>query len=308
MKTSKKICLLGGSGFVGRSLVRQLANEGHHITVLSRRPERARGLLINPQVQIHKADIHQLAILQKQFQGMDVVINLVGILNEFRHQSFREVHVRLPGLVMRACIQAKVSRLLHMSALGADSGTGKSRYLRTKGEAEHWLHVNARDRVQITRFRPSVIFGRDDQFFNRFAKLIKLMPGVFPLACADAVLSPVFVENVARAFVCALDQPQTYGKRYDLCGPNEYTLRALVQYTCQQIGSRCQIMPLPDRLALLQAVFLSWVPGKPFSLDNYYSLQTVSRCTQNGLAQLGIEATALETIVPFYLKKQAKLL
>lgn len=308
MSSIRQICVLGGTGFVGHALVRQLAATGCQITVLSRRPERSRDLLINPGVRLVKANVRDAAVLEKHFQGMDAVINLVGILNEFSYQSFRDMHVKLPGDVMRACWKAEVPHLLHMSALGADAGTGMSEYLRTKGEAEQLLHVDAGDGLFVTRFRPSVIFGKNDQFFNRFAGLLRYSPLIFPLACSDAKLAPVFVEDVAAAFVRTLEDPSTYDQRYDLCGPREYTLRELVEYTGTLTGYRRKVIPLPDRVSMFQAAVLEMVPAKPFSMDNFYSLKTGSRCENDGFGLLGIEATPLEAIVPGYLQgcKQQK--
>ncbi len=301
MSRIESICVLGGTGFVGHAVVQQLVTTGRKVIVLSRRPERARDLLPNPGVRLIKADIHQQKVLERYFQGMDAVINLVGILNEFRHQSFRDAHVKLPGSVMRACWKADVPRLLHMSALGADAGTGKSEYLRTKGEAEQLLYIDSGDDLHVTRFRPSVIFGQNDQFFNRFARLLRYTPWLFPLACGNASLAPVYVEDVARAFVTSLEDSGTYNQRYDLCGPSEYSLRELVEYTAQLLGLRRRVIPLPERVAMLQAFFLEMVPGKPFSLDNFYSLKTASRCENDGLQCLGIQATPLEAVVPQYM-------
>jgi NADH dehydrogenase len=261
-------------------------------------------LLTTPGVRLIKADVHQPAELEKHFVGMDAVINLVGILNEFRYQKFRDVHVKLPSNVMRACWKAGVPRLLHMSALNADAGTGMSEYLRTKGEAEQLLHVDAGDDLGVTRFRPSVIFGPHDQFFNLFARLLKYAPGVFPLAAGKSRMSPVYVGDVARAFVRVLEDPTTYDQRYDLCGPREYSLEELVRYTASLVGLRRKVISLGNRLSMLQAFFLEMAPGKPFSLDNFHSLQTVGSCKNDGLGRLGIEKTPLESVVPGYLSNR----
>ena len=301
MSRIQRVCVLGGGGFVGRTLVPQLAASGREVVILTRRPERRRYLLTSPGVRLIKANVHQPEVLEAQFSGMDAVINLVGILNEFRYQKFRDVHVKLPSNVMRACWKAGVPRLLHMSALNADAGTGMSEYLRTKGEAEQLLHVDAGDRLEVTRFRPSVIFGPHDQFFNRFARLLRFAPGVFPLAAGKARLAPVYVGDVASAFMRTLEDPASYDQRYDLCGPNEYTLEELVRYTAKLAGLRRKVISLGNRLSMLQAFFLEMVPGKPFSLDNYHSLQTVGTCKNDGLGRLGIEKTPLESVVPTYI-------
>lgn len=301
MSRIKQICILGGTGFVGRVLVQCLVTCGYRVTVLSRHPERNRDMLINSGLRIVRADVYNEQVLEKYFRQADAVINLIGILNEFRYQSFRAVHVELPGKVIRVCWRAKIPRLLHMSALNADSGTGTSQYLRTKGEAEDLLHVDAGSDLQVTRFRPSVIFGPGDQFFNRFAILLRRMPWFFPLACSEARFSPVYVHDVAQAFINALEDPETYDGRYDLCGPQEYSLMELVAYTAKVAGLRRRILPLGKLLSRIQAAFMEMVPGKPFTLDNYHSMQVDSICKNNGLQRLGIQPAPLEVIVPGYI-------
>ena len=301
MSRINRVCVLGGGGFVGRTLVPQLISSGREVTVLTRRPERRRHLLTSPGVRLVKADVHQSAELEKYFAGMDAVINLVGILNEFRYQKFRDVHVKLPGNIMRACWKTGVPRLLHMSAINADAGTGMSEYLRTKGEAEQLLHVDAGDELEVIRFRPSVIFGPHDQFFNRFARLLKYAPGVFPLAAGKARMAPVYVGDVARAFVKTLEDRSDFEERYDLCGPREYSLEELVRYTAELMGIKRKVISLGNRMSMLQAFFLEMAPGKPFTLDNFHSLQTVGSCKDDGLGRLGIDKTPLESIVPAYL-------
>jgi len=304
MSRIHRVCVLGGGGFVGRTLCQQLVASGREVTVLSRRPERRRQLLTLPGVKLVKADVHQPAELEKYFSGMDAVINLIGILNEFRYQKFRDVHVKLPGNVMRACWKTEVPRLLHMSALHADAGTGMSEYLRTKGEAEQLLHVDAGDHLHVSRFRPSVIFGPEDQLFNRFAGLLRYSPWIFPLAAGRARLSPVYVGDVAQAFIRTLEETASYDQRYDLCGPHEYTLQELVEYTAQLCGYKRKVFSLGNRISMLQAFFMEMLPGKPFTLDNYHSLQTGGDCSNDGLGMLGIDKTPVEAVVPSYLNSE----
>jgi NADH dehydrogenase len=188
-----------------------------------------------------------------------------------------------------------------MSALNADEAKGPSIYLKTKGEAENRAHTLGRPQIRVTSFRPSVIFGADDSFFNRFADLLRQLPGPFPLACPNARFAPVFVGDVVEAFACSLDRKTTWGRHYELCGPNSYSLKELVEYTARQLGRKGPILGLSDRLSRLQARVLGLVPGKPFSYDNYLSLQIDSLCRQDGLAELGIEATPIDAVVPFFL-------
>ena len=300
----QQICVLGGSGFVGERVVSTLAAQGHTIRVLTRRRERHRDLLVLPTVEVMDADVHKPEDLKQHFAGQDTVINLIGILNEKRDngKGFYQVHVDLTQKVLEACKAQGVKRLLHMSALNADPAMGSSYYLRSKGEAEQRVH--AAQGIKVTSFRPSVIFGPGDSFFNRFAGLLRMTPGVLPLACGQSRLAPVYVGDVAQAFARSLNNPATYGQRYNLCGPHEYTLQQLVQYTAELMGLKRHVISLGKFSSLLQANVLQYFPGKPFSRDNYRSLQMPSTCRkgEDVLRNVfGIEPTAIETEVPRYL-------
>jgi NADH dehydrogenase len=208
--------------------------------------------------------------------------------------------VELPGKIVDAAVDSGVTRLLHMSALNADASEQHSVYLRTKGEGEDRVHAADKQGLAVTSFRPSVIFGRDDSFFNRFAVLLKLSPVVFPLACPQSRFAPVFVNDVTEAFCRSLD-PATAGERLDLCGPAVFTLQELVEYARDQLGLRCRIIGLGDGLSRLQAHILGIMPGRPFTMDNYYSLQRQSICVNNALPELGITPTPIAAVVPDYL-------
>lgn len=291
------VCVLGGSGFVGSHIISQLATSGRKIRVLTRRKSHANHLLVLPNVELVETNIHDQHNLDTAFVGMDAVINLVGILNEKEHsgEGFRRVHVELPRKMLNACHQSKVKRILHMSALNADANSGASHYLRSKGEGENHVHAFA-GKIAVTSFRPSVIFGREDSFFNRFAGLLKITPLFFPLACAQARFAPVYVEDLAACFVENLEDKSSYGERYDLCGPNVYSLRELVEFTAKTLGLKRRVIGLPDFIARIQANVLEYVPGKPFSLDNYNSLQQDSICTDGKILP-----TSVESVVPYYL-------
>lgn len=299
MKT-RNLCVLGGTGFVGRQLLNQLTPGGHRIKVLTRRRERHRDLRVLPTVELLEADVHDLATLREAFRGCDAVINLVGILNE-AGQGFAAMHVELPRKIAQACKETGVRRVLQMSALHADAANGSSHYLRTKGAGEDLMHAAAADGLQVTSFRPSVIFGPRDSFINRFAGLLRLAPYLFPLACPDSRFAPVYVGDVARAFIVALENGATIGNRYDLCGPRVYTLREIVELTARQFGLRRKIVGLNDGLSRLQARLFEFVPDRPFTLDNYRSLQVDSVCrNDSGLLRLGITPISLEAILPRY--------
>ncbi len=302
--TIRKICIVGGTGFVGRHVASELARRGYSLKVLTRHRERHRDLLVIPTLELIEANVHQGADLREQFEGCDAVINLAGILNETggRQGGFHSVHAKLPATIVEACRETGIKRLLHMSALKA-SPDAPSEYLRTKHAGEEAAHAAAAHGIAVSSFRPSVIFGPDDDFFNRFAKLLAMSGPIFPLACPEARFAPVYVDDVALAFSKSLADKTTFGRRYDLCGPRIYTLRELVEYTARLTGRRRVVVGLGERAARLQARLLEHFPGKPFSLDNYRSLQVDSVSDRNGLLELGIEPTSVESVVPNYLSR-----
>jgi len=297
------ICILGGTGFIGRHIASRLIAQGKQVRIPTRNLERHRDLLVLPGIELVEADIFDSGSLHHLMDGADCVINLVGILNEKQHNGdgFRRVHVELPRLILHESLTAGITRILHMSALNADANKGQSHYLRSKGEGENTLHGFSTEKLHVTSFRPSVIFGPGDSFFNRFAGLLKMTPFVFPLACPNARFAPVYVGDVASRFIQAMDDKKTFGQRYDLCGPRQYSLIELVRYTAAQLRLRRRIIGLPDKISYLQAAMLEWFPGKPFSLDNYKSLQTDSICNQDVT-----ETTSIESIVPYYIGNKGR--
>ena len=296
--------VLGGTGFVGSHLTAALVAAGHTVRLPTRHPERAAALRILPGVELLRADVHDPVTLAGCARGADVLINLVGILNEHGRAGtgFRRAHVELAVKAVNACRSAGVPRLLHMSGLPAATD-GPSYYLRSKGEAE--AVVRAATDLAVTIFRPSVIFGRGDSFLNRFAALLGPLP-VLPLARIDARLQPVYVGDVVAAFCRAAHDSATHGRSYDLVGPEVMTLGEIVRYVRDLLGLRRAVFGLPDALGALQASLLEWLPGKPLSLDNFRSLGVPSTSDRDGLAELGIERTPLAAIAPTYLGDDAR--
>ncbi len=277
-----RVLLIGGSGFVGRHLAAELANRGHRVTLPCRHPERLRSLKVLPGLElVQEADITDRAALERLLNGQDAAINLIGILNEASKGDFQRLHVAFPQTLVEACQKTGVQRLLHMSALGADQATGRSLYLRSKGGGESRVHTFGQNQLQVTSFRPSVIFGPDDSFINRFAGLLGLCPWplpCLPLSCPNSRFAPVFVGDVVRAMADSLQDPATIGRRIDLCGPETWNLQQIVEAIRDALGKRCPILPLPDAASRLLADLLQYAPGKPFTPDNYQSLQTPSVC------------------------------
>jgi uncharacterized protein YbjT (DUF2867 family) len=300
-----RVCILGGTGFVGQHLIATLSQRGICCRVLSRHPQRHAGLRVNPGTELVKVTRLDMDSLVQQFQDCDAVINLIGILNESKRTSFRQIHVELVDTVVAAAIKAGVRRLLHMSALHANAARGTSEYLRSKGEGENRAHTHGSSALKVTSFRPSVIFGRGDSFFNRFADLLQLSPLFFPLACPRSRFAPVWVGDVAEAFTRSLLDINTAGEHYNLCGPKAYSLQELVAYTGKTAGLQRVIVPLNNSLSRLQARILGLMPGRPFTLDNYHSLQTDSVCETNGFDSLNITPQSVESIVPRYLGQKS---
>ena len=300
---TKTICIIGGTGFIGSHLSFHLANAGWRLRLPTRRPHRHRELRVQQNIDLREANVHDPDTLRELFDGVDAVVNLAGILNETGKDGFDKVHVELPRRILAAMQETGVRRLLHMRALNADPTEPHSRYLRSKGEGEQ--QVMQAGRIAATSFRPSVVFGPGDSFFNRFASLLRLSPLVFPLACPEAKFAPVYVGDVVEAFEHALHHDDSIGQVHELCGPTVYSLRELVQFTARQIGQRTLILGLPDFAARLQARLLGLLPGKPFSLDNYYSLQRDSVCSRPALPDMGIDPHSIECMVPAYLAERS---
>ena len=298
---TKRICLIGGTGFVGSHIAHQLVEQGHDVRVLTRDRERAKHLLVLPSLEVVTANVHDPAVLAQQFSGMDAVIHLVGILHESRKNSFANAHVELTQKVLNACVVTGVKRVLHMSALAATSAA-PSKYLRSKAEAEQRvLAFQSQGQGQVTIFRPSVIFGPGDSFINLFAKLIKALP-VVVLACPKARFQPIFVDDVARAFVHSLDQSATFGQSYNLCGPHQYALRDLIALIASLLGKRRPIIGLGPRLSYLQAWLMEWLPVKLMTRDNVDSMKVDSVCDCEFPAVFGFKPASLESVVPQYLR------
>jgi uncharacterized protein YbjT (DUF2867 family) len=293
-----RVCVLGGTGFIGRSVVEQLAEQGMWVRVLTRNREKARGLFVLPTGEVVNADVNDDATLARQFEGMDAVVNLIGILHQSRRQPFEKVHVELPARVGRVCRAAGVARLLQMSALGA-SASGPSEYLKSRGRGEAAVK-DAAGSIPITIFQPSIVIGAADDFLNMFAKLVQLFP-VIPLAGAKTRFQPVWVEDVARAMVASLADPRTFGKTYQLGGPKVYTLEQLVTLVIALKGRSRMILPLPHWAATLQATVFEYLPGPIMTRDNLKSMSVDNVCSEPWPAEFAFKPSSIEGIVAEYL-------
>ncbi len=298
------ICILGGSGFVGRHLLARLRLDSHRLKILTR-SERVRTRLFREiSAEAVVTDVYDEAALRHAFAGCDTVINLTGILNERGHdgREFKRVHTDLPSSIARAARAAGVKRMLHMSALGA-APDAPSVYMKTKAAGNAALIEALGADIPWTIFMPSVIFGPGDGLTCRFAFLLKITPFVFPLACAGSPMAPVYVGDVVDAFARSLDDARSHGQHYELCGPDRFTLQEIVELTARSAKLKRKIIPLSDSLSRLQAEIMEYLPGKPFSRDNYLSAKQGSVCggQRPGLSAFGIEPTSMNKAVPTYL-------
>ncbi|HZV93900.1 MAG TPA: complex I NDUFA9 subunit family protein [Caldimonas sp.] len=297
-----KFLVLGGTGFVGRSVAEKLVQRSGgadgRLRIATRRFPRARHLQLLPTVEIACGDVHDEATLARMLRDTHAVINLVAILHG-SEAEFERVHVRLPARLAAACAAAGVRRVIHLSALGA-AKDAPSRYQRSKARGEEVLQAAGLD---LTILRPSVIFGERDRFLNLFARLQSIFP-VLPLASAGARFQPVWVDDVASAVVRAIDDPTTIGTTIECCGPRVYSLEELVRAAGEWSGSQRPILALPAVLGRLQAFFMEMLPGRTLmSRDNVDSMRVANVASGKlpGLERLGIEPSPLEAIAPRYL-------
>lgn len=298
----KNILILGGTGFVGAHVCEKLARLSCAATVPTRGVDRARHLWPLPRVTVVSANVHDEAALARLLAGHDAVVNLVAILHGTQ-ADFDHVHVALPQKLARACAAAGVTRLVHVSALGA-APDAPSMYLRSKAAGEAALRAA---HLHPTVLRPSVIFGAEDHFLNLFARLQKWVPAM-PLAGAQARFQPVWVEDVAEAVVRCLQRPHTAGQTFEACGPDVFALRELVSLAGRWAGVNGgrgrPVLALPGFLARLQARIMELAPGPPLmSRDNLDSMRVdnVASGQHPGLEALGIAPAAVSAIAPRYL-------
>lgn len=302
MSGQPHVLVLGGSGFVGRQVCEQLARLGWRITVPTRRALNAASVQSLPGLTVIEASVHSEADLARLMPGHDAVVNLVAVLHG-DETRFEQVHVDLPAKIARAMKAAKVQRLVHVSALGADA-QGPSMYQRSKARGEAVLRSAD---LALTVLRPSVIFGAEDKFLNLFADLQTLVPFV-PLAGSGTRFQPVWVGDVARAVVTCLQKSDTMGQTYELCGPDVMTLGELVQRAGQWAGVNHgkgrPVIGLPMWMGWLQAAAMELAPGEPLmSRDNLASMKVDNVATGQlpGLQALGIAAASAAGVAPAYL-------
>ena len=295
--------VFGGTGFIGGHVVQRLARRDYVVRVVTRAPEAARSLMTQGmvgQIVPTSAGAMDAAALPRAVEGAEVVVNLVGILAERHGGDFARVHGALPGRIAQAAAAAGVARLVQVSAIGADPSS-PSLYARSKAEGEAAV-LAAFPRATI--LRPSVVFGPEDSFFNRFAGLARILP-VLPLVGGNTRFQPVYVGDVADAVMAAIDTEAAAGRTYELAGPRAATFRSLLEDMLHLIGRRRPIVEMPVGLAQFQAKLTAWLPNPPLTADQIILLKRDNVPSGNlpGLAELGITPTSMEAILPSYLTR-----
>jgi NADH dehydrogenase len=294
----RSVCVIGGTGFIGRHVVHQLSERNISVVVPARRRSKGHDLLLLPTVDVVEADLYDPQQLARVVEGQDAVINLVGILKEDRRGDFHRVHEDLPRRIVEACRVHKVGRLIHFSAIGASHDSG-SQYMRSKAGGEAQVRLALSADIRTTILRPSVVFGPDDAFLMPLACLLRMTP-VLMLPCGHTRFAPVYVEDVARVCVQALDRPDTHAQTLSLCGPDEYTFAELARFLARTMGLNRTILPLNDTLSFAFATLTEWLPGAPLTRDMVRATRSNSVCT-GAFPEFAGPPTSLEACAPGWL-------
>ena len=303
MPTRSVATVFGGSGFIGRYVVKRLAAAGHVVRVAGRDTERVKDLMVTGRVgqviPLYVSLTNQPTI-QRAVEGADLVVNLVGILAERRAGDFQRLQAEGAGRIAAAAASAGVGRMVQISAIGADL-TGPSLYGRTKAGGEQAVHA---EMPTAAILRPSLVFGAEDKFFNRFGAMAMTLP-IMPVICGDSRFQPVYVGDVADAIIAALTHEDAAGRTFELGGPRIYTFRELLSYILQETRRHRPLWNVPMGLARVQARLAEFVPGKPFTRDQLVMLarDNVANPAMPGLEALGVTPTPVELVVPGYLDR-----
>ena len=303
LQTYKQACIFGGTGFIGRQLVRQLAKDGYRVKVATRVPER--GFFLKTAGQVGQitpvaCDYSDEASVRMLVKNCDLVVNCVGILTESGKTRFETIHTDLPKRIARACATENVEILIHISALGCDKA--QSKYAKSKLAGEEAVRAEFPKAVIL---RPSVVFGAEDNFFNMFAKLSIMLPALPLIGGGETKLQPVYVGDVADAVSACLNDPQRLGKTYELGGPQKYSLKDIYNLVFRVTNRRRFLMSVPWGLAKIQGTILGLMPKPLMTADQVETLKTDNVVAPAALSfrDLGIVPTAPEIILPVYLSR-----
>ncbi len=303
MATRKVATVFGGSGFIGRYVVKRLAQRGYVVRVAVRDPEAA--LFLKPMGAVGQivplfASVAREATVHRAVEGAELVVNAVGILVESGGATFETVHTQGAERIAVQSATCGVQRLVHVSAIGADPDS-PSKYGSSKGRAEQAVRASF---PAATILRPSLVFGPEDQFFNRFGAMARLSP-VMPVIAGDTRMQPVYVGDVADAVIAGLTETAALGKLYELGGPQVWTFREILALILKMTGRHRPLVEVPMAVARLQAAVLQHVPTKPLTPDQLLMLSKDNVVSPGalGLSDLGIVPTPVELIVPANLSR-----
>ncbi len=290
----KLICLLGGAGFIGQNLTQHLTEAGFAVRIPTRKRERVKkDLIVHPTVDVIEANVMDQSSLDTVTSGCDIVINLVGVLNETKGESFINTHVDFPRQIISACKKNSITRLIHLSAIGVSS-EAPSKYLKSKWQGEEAIKLGSQGVIKTTILRPSIVFGDGDSFINLFVKIIALSP-LIPLVKSDALLQPIYVGNVSTVVTKILDSTETGGKTYELGGPKIYTFKEILNIICLSQKRRRVIIPMPSVASTMIARFTEKFPLKILTRDNLLSLTIDNTTSQNFSTIFNIKPESLES-------------
>ena len=300
----KLVTVFGASGFIGRNIVRELAKRGARVNAVCRDVEKAKFLKpmgVVGQITPMRADVTDAAAIARAVNGASIVINLVGILYPSGRNTFDAVQGTAPGLIAKAAKEVGAEAMVHVSAIGADANSS-SKYARSKAEGEKAVRAAF---PEATILRPSVVFGANDSFFNKFASVAQLSPVLPLIGGGETKFQPVYVDNVADAVLAALDDPSAKGQTYELGGPTVYTFRELMEMTLAETNRKAALVSIPFWGASIKATFLQLLPSPMLTRDQVELLKTDNVVAKDAktLADLGVKATPVEVIVPTYLDK-----
>ena len=301
---NRRLCVVGGSGFIGRYVVKRLAAQGAVVSAVSRHASEAR--FLKPmgdvgQIALIDAGLADEAALAAALQGASAVVSSIGILYERGRQRFQLLHVDGPARLARLAAAAGARHFVHVSALSADARAA-SAYARSKAEGEAAVKAAF---PGATILRPSLVFGPEDDFFNRFGAMARVAPALPLVGGGGTRFQPVYVGDVADAVIAALDRPEAAGKTYELGGPAVLSFRQLMELLLAEIGRRRLLVPVPFGPASLMAFFLGMMPRPMLTRDQVKLLRKDTVVTPGalGLGDLGISPTALALVLPTYLSR-----
>ncbi len=299
----KHAILFGGAGFIGSQLVVTLSRAGWHITVVTRRPHRHRNLLVIPSLKlVHAGDLSS-AFIAKLISEADVVVNLIGILNQTRTKTFNDLHIHLPERIAEVCLQNRANRLINLSALGA-AIDAPSQYLKSRAYGEQALRMAMEKGLNCTIIRPSIVFGPRDSFSRMFFQLLSMSPVFFPLIMPNAIIQPVYVRDVVHCLFHAIQVQIPENDSFDVAGPERFTLREFIQLIDRLGGMHHRIIGLSPALSKLLASVTQFVPGKPLTPDNVLSLQAPHAVRPATPLPYGVQSTTFESVAGTWLSRQ----